>query len=233
MTPMLRRENELILRRALVASAIAHGLLLWGAPPHPGPPEGARPLAVRLVQEALPPRVPAETSTLPVMRKAVPVQETLKPVRSKTDAREIGPAPTLRAAETAPAVYTAAVTPAETARVTPESEAVAQPTARPPEPDQDTVKELRLALARELRGQHPYPALARERGWTGTVEVVLVYAPGTTFPAVSLGRSSGHAILDRQAMDTVAKAAARVSLPQRLRGDALTVAVPVNYSLEQ
>lgn len=85
---------------------------------------------------------------------------------------------------------------------------MAQSPARPPEPDQDTVKELRLALARELRGQHPYPALARERGWTGTVEVVLV-APGTTFPAVSLGRSSGHAILDRQAMDTVAKAAAR------------------------
>jgi protein TonB len=167
------------------------------------------------------------------MQKAVLVQETRKPVQSKTDARKIGPAPTLRAMETAPAVSTAAGPPAETASVAPKSEAVAQPSARPPEPDQDAVKELRLALARELRGQHPYPALARERGWTGTVEVVLVYAQGTTFPAVSLGRSSGHAILDRQAMDTVTKAAARVSLPQRLRGDALTVAVPVNYSLEQ
>ncbi len=158
------------------------------------------------------------------MRKTVP---------SKTDPREMRPAPTLQATEAAAAVSTAAVPPAETANAAPKSEAVAQSPARPPEPDQDTVKELRLALARELRGQHPYPALARERGWTGTVEVVLVYAPGTTFPAVSLGRSSGHAILDRQAMDTVAKAAARVSLPQRLRGEALTVAVPVNYSLEQ
>ncbi len=104
--------------------------------------------------------------------------------------------------------------------------------SRAPEEPPDALRLLRLNLAREARRHRNYPLIARERGWTGTAEVILEYGSRDEAPQVSLGRSSGHAILDRAALETLARAAAAAGLPEGLRGRSLRIAVPVAYSLE-
>lgn len=49
----------------------------------------------------------------------------------------------------------------------------------------------------------PYPPLARRRGQTGTVEVEVLVSPHGRAEEIRLARGSGHALLDRTALETV------------------------------
>lgn len=95
----------------------------------------------------------------------------------------------------------------------------------------DGLREYRLALAREARRLKRYPLLAREKGWEGTVQVTAVFA-GALQPAVTLSQSSGHPVLDEQALAMITRAVQVAELPESLRGRSFRVLVPVQFSLD-
>lgn len=93
------------------------------------------------------------------------------------------------------------------------------------------VKEYRLNIARSARQFKKYPQLARESGWEGTVLVFILFSPMATNPVVSLGQSSGHAILDEQALEMAGRAVELAPLPDGVRGKEAKISLPVEYRL--
>ena len=62
------------------------------------------------------------------------------------------------------------------------------------------------SLTAWLRAHARYPALARIRGWQGVVKIRLQQGAGQGGTAVSIAASSGHELLDRQALALVKQA---------------------------
>lgn len=143
--------------------------------------------------------------------------------------------------------------PARSARVAPTEAAVSPPTAAGssveapadqvaspssvPLPARDGVsandlRDYRLSLAIAARRFKRYPPLARERGWEGTVELVLAVNAHRPEPDIALVRSSGFAALDQQAQDMLVQAARTTMLPASLKGRTFRVLLPVQFSLE-
>lgn len=89
----------------------------------------------------------------------------------------------------------------------------------------------RLNLARSARQFKTYPSLARENGWEGVVVVSIVIPIGLSLPTVSIGRSSGHAVLDRQALEMVEQAVNLAVVPDDVLGRGMNISLPVEYRL--
>jgi len=89
----------------------------------------------------------------------------------------------------------------------------------------------RLSVARTARQFKAYPSIARENGWEGVVDVSVTVPVGLGNPIVSLGHSSGHGILDRQALEMVEQAVSLAVLPAGMRGRSMTISLPVEYRL--
>ncbi len=76
-----------------------------------------------------------------------------------------------------------------------------------------------------------YPAIAQEMGLEGTVVVRVVVRPdGTLAAAPTVDASSGHEVLDDEALRIVARAAPFA--PPIGHGGPLTLRVPVRFHLE-
>lgn len=82
------------------------------------------------------------------------------------------------------------------------------------------------------RHQH-YPRLARLRGWQGQVHLRLHLARQGALLNVEITKSSGHEVLDQQALEIVKRASPLPLPPEGLRADKFTVDVPVTFRLEQ
>jgi len=96
----------------------------------------------------------------------------------------------------------------------------------------DGLRQYRIDLAGAARRFRVYPAVARSRGWEGVVEVMVSIVPGGE-PSVRLVRSSGHAVLDEQALLMLSRAVSQTPLPDSLRGRSFTVPLPIRFSLEE
>jgi protein TonB len=96
----------------------------------------------------------------------------------------------------------------------------------------DEMRQYRLDLATAMRRFKRYPALARDRGWEGTVGVALSVNSRSTVQDVVLAQSSGRSVLDEQAVEMVAQAARVTRLPEGLKGRSFKVLLPVKFSLE-
>lgn len=94
------------------------------------------------------------------------------------------------------------------------------------------MRQYRLSLAVAARRFKRYPALARERGWEGAVEIVLRGDALMPVPEVVLANSSGRGILDEQALEMVRRAAQVTMVPDGLRGREFRVSLPVRFSLD-
>jgi protein TonB len=97
----------------------------------------------------------------------------------------------------------------------------------------DSLREYRIELAGAARRFRNYPAIARMRGWEGVAEIVVSVNAGVPLPSLNLVRSSGHSVLDEQAMEMLTRAVAATPLPASLRGRSFTVAMPIRFSLEE
>lgn len=96
----------------------------------------------------------------------------------------------------------------------------------------DDVRQYRVSLASAARRFKRYPPLARERGWEGSADVSITLHARLPVPEVALTRSSGHRLLDDQAVDMVTQAVRSTELPEGLRGRDLRLVLPVRFSLE-
>jgi protein TonB len=90
-------------------------------------------------------------------------------------------------------------------------------------------KGLRRSVARQQR----YPGEAMDEGWTGVVEVeVRIARDGSLASDPVVRRSSGHAVLDREACRMVRAAAPFTALPAGLSVDVATIVLPIVFELE-
>lgn len=96
----------------------------------------------------------------------------------------------------------------------------------------DDLRQYRLALAIAARRFKRYPPLARERGWEGRVEVAVSVRAWLPAPQLSLLRSSGHAVLDEQAVWIIEQASAATALPDGLRSRDFRIVLPLEFTIE-
>ena len=219
---------------ALALSCVLHVLLLWPdasprAAQQPGQPltatlraaVGADRPAVA-APHASPVKASYETTT--VSRQAVVAMAEPVPLRRWTAPENTG------THESSGAGRAAAAEPHAYGSGPVNLEPVAQ-AGEPVRPDADGIRAYRIGLAREARAYRQYPSLARERGWTGTVEVRVDVSPDGLPRQILLARSSGHDILDREAVNMMSRAATAAVLPDSLRGRAFAVRLPVVFDI--
>lgn len=97
----------------------------------------------------------------------------------------------------------------------------------------DGLRQYRIELAGAARRFRHYPAVARSRGWEGVAEVVVSVNAGVPLPSVKLQGTSGHGLLDEQAVEMLTRAVATTPLPESLRGRSFSVPMPIRFSLEE
>jgi protein TonB len=206
-----------MLQRFLLVSALAHAALLVVVP-----------LAPREL-----PRLAAPELQLSIAAPAAEPQRRAseEPLQTPTAAATPAPAavtasePVRPVATAVPAMrHTAAQRPrrAPPSRATPATHAADSPPSH-----------LLALLRMRLQEYFVYPPLARKRGWQGDVRIdVRLEADGRIKP-LRVVRSSGHSVLDRDALDTLARLG---TLPQArglLGGHSYAFELPVSYRLTE
>jgi TonB family protein len=87
--------------------------------------------------------------------------------------------------------------------------------------------EIRSSILRDQR----YPAEALANAWEGTTQIALVIGVDGRLKAVRMVTSSGHAVLDAEAITKARAATALPSPPRFLRGREFTVSLPVVFRM--
>jgi len=197
-------------RYAVAVSVAAHAIVLFGAWPALREtlqePVASPPLVTRIVELATPEPAPPP----PEERKPRPRPETKKPEAPKPLPE---PTPAPAAAEPVPAEPPSAAS-APAASTAP----VAPPQADSRAVEAATASQYRMQLiAYAQRNKPPYPAIARENNWTGDVVLEIMLRPDGR-GELGLRRGSGHAVLDKLALDTYQQALRAVPVPPSLQG---------------
>lgn len=86
-------------------------------------------------------------------------------------------------------------------------------------------------LSQRANKHRTYPAIALRRGWQGRARIAVSFAVGGAVVGVNLDHSSGHDVLDAQAIEMVRKALSELPIEARLARRPLTVVVPVEFKL--
>lgn len=225
----VRAGERRALRAALLASVLLHALLLQALPGWREirqAPESA-PLVARvapLPESASRSLEPPAVRAAPPARSAVPVAgpkaaRPEEPMREAWMTRDAAQPSAAVASE--PSTSPVAETPPSAPRHT--ASAI----------DGGTLAQYRLAVISLAKGFNRYPRIAIENDWQGRVEVRVRVGSDGAIASVDLGRSSGHEILDRQALEMIGRAAPQVPLPPALRGREFAFDVPVIFSLRE
>jgi len=200
-------------------------------PPAPAP----QPAAPAPQPERVPPRVPerapaprpAQTKPLaapaPVAPKAAPSEP------AKTAPPEVVPAPSASDSSAQPATPVQAKAAPQAPGAASGAEAAAKSGN---EADTGTLEQYRLALIVAARRYKRYPAIAMEKGWQGRVEVRINIGANGMIASTSIKASSGHELLDNQALDMLKKGKTTVPIPPNLRGREFSIDIPVIFNLE-
>lgn len=207
------------LRSFVLGSLAVHGLLLvvWAS----SVPFGAEP------RVALSVRLEGDRETTPSTR----TERTQRPQAERTHTTA-SPAPvTARASgERETAVQERTVCGADgcqTARTAPTAVAAAE-TGNDDEIRARIQSRLRLDLARHF----DYPWLAQMRGWEGNVLLGVIVQASGRLDAIRVVHSSGFAVLDRSAVDSLRKVERIPEAVAWLHGRDLEMHLPVVYRLE-
>jgi len=243
--------QERVLLWCLLASVGLHALVLLGFSEGGAPAPAARSLSVltaSLAPVAKTPRAPrpqAQPGTVPAPEKRARALRPA-PVEPVAPLRPLQHKPAAEAAQSAPPAAEPAAPAAVAARTAPAAPNPAGPTApaqaggnaaaaaRPvSEADQGTLEQYRLALMAAAGHYKRYPAIAMEKGWQGRVDVRMVIGANGMLAGASVKASSGHVILDNQAVDMLRKGKTMVQIPASLRGREFSVDVPVIFKLDR
>jgi periplasmic protein TonB len=238
---------------ALAVSLALHLVLLATLPGFPQPVAARKrqALEVFLVAAAAPPRAVAEpepamlpepkTAPAPPQRSANAPTEPRRSVREPRprvrrrpiERRAAVPAPTREPLTREPTASTPVAPPAQ-----PVAPAVA--TARPPAPRPTALEREPSAQALVRYGQmvsellaryRQYPHVARLRGWEGSVALRIDVGPDGKLVGATLRRSSGHDVLDEEALK-MAKSVPRLPQPpEELHERPFAVDVDVVFEL--
>jgi protein TonB len=233
-------ENTLIW--AIIGSMLLHGLLAVVIPNiHLDPIKKPDILEIEFLEkpeaqaEALPEPIQTKPKTIEPKLQTKPEPKPLKtPTIVKNEATPYQPPPTNVAPQTEVIAVTAKPdTPSPIPPVP-----VASPAPPPPAaPNQAELDDARGRYGNTLWGaigkHKQYPKLAQMRGWQGEVIVELQLDGNGKLKSKKIIQSSGHDVLDRQALDMVEKAAPFPLPPETLRGNSFSIKVPIPFKLEE
>jgi protein TonB len=99
-------------------------------------------------------------------------------------------------------------------------------------PDPDLLAGYGHALSQAIGKHQRYPRIAQMRGWQGTATIALKFGSGHRLLAATVHKSSGHEVLDEQALEMVKDAHPLPNPPERLRNRDFTVLVPIVFRLK-
>jgi protein TonB len=115
----------------------------------------------------------------------------------------------------------------------PQTQASGPPETEAPVVTPGARKAVQASLEDELARHFHYPFLARRRGWEGKVVLRLRIDRRGHIDSTEVAESSGHGILDRAALEAVAKVALIPGAAERLGGLGLYLELPVIYRLSE
>jgi protein TonB len=250
MSAALHGEESRVFRYAVLASIALHGLMLFSFSMQDASRRAAltpAPLVARLVQPPPAPAVarpepaaPAPAAKPPPVAKPAPAAKPPPAAKAAPKAPSPAPAPP-PAASTPPAPPAPAPSePAPPAAPAPQSAPsapaapAAPPAAAPARPgtevDADSVGRFRLQVIEAAGRFKRYPRSAMDNNWEGRADVRVTFGADGRRSSIVVVRSSGHEILDKQALDTVTKAF--VPVPPALRGKEFAFEIPVIFNLK-
>lgn len=197
-------------------------------------------LTVALV--ALPEPPPPPTPVAPEQEVVKPnVEPAIKP-QPKPISKPI-PAPSTE--PTPPVAEPPPSAPAEVIAVAPKPNMPPTPTVTVPPPvvqeppppiNQADYDDARSKYGNSLWGaiskHKKYPKIAAMRNWQGEAIVELELDGNGKLKSKKIIQSSGHEVLDKQALEMVEKALPFPAPPEALRGNNFTITVPVPFKLE-
>jgi protein TonB len=220
---------------AVAASFALHAAVASLVPPvETSVPPVARTLEVLVLPSPEAPPAIAEPApvakappTAPRPRPAAPRPSPI-PSLSPEPSRDAAPAPSREPLPVADAEAPARSGPAPTApTATPEAPPVAVAVSP------DLLAGYGSSISRLLARHREYPRVAAQRGWEGTVTMRLRVAPGGRLVDARVDGSSGHAVLDAQALAMVNRLGDLPPPPDSLREREFAVLVPVVFQLER
>lgn len=97
--------------------------------------------------------------------------------------------------------------------------------------DQQRRNHLQSLLRAAFEAEFVYPSLARRQGWQGRVQIALRVEADGRFSDLQVLRSSGHATLDHDALQTLQRIGQLAEARLWLEGRAMRVELPVIYRL--
>lgn len=212
---------------AVLASLVVHGLALGWLPGL----QQAQELMSRPLRVLLPAPVtePVAVPPAPIFPRELHKTDAPAPtpVLTRSAQASVADAPAVPVAPVAAPVATAepALAPAVL------QPAPSPPVSRPAVPDPAALAAYGRNLAGAVALHQRYPRLAQIRQWQGSTLLQLELAADGQLQSVRVLSSSGHEILDRQAIDMVRAAVPLPPLPASLAGRSLTVDVPVVFRL--
>jgi len=249
---MIDIRAERALQFALVASLILHALALFAVPGFGTPLRAPALPPLTAVLRSAPPApepqapaaAPAKEPVQEAVREAAP--DAARPVAGRPRERSakgaaVSPSPqptaaapprlTAPADASSPAIAAPAAEPAPAAVASAAPRASASPRAEPADPD--ALHGYKVQLAAYATKYKRYPSLALERGWEGIAEVRLTIGANGRIPEVAVAVSSGHELLDREAVEMVRKAAPITEITPPLRNRVFSVNLPIVFNIER
>lgn len=189
---------------------------------------------------------PARAAAVTPPPAPVPGPETLSdPAAATSQARATARAETVDTAEAATTTTAAAGDGGRDAR--PPRQADERPRAEPeqrraeveeagdgtaPIRSNATRSEIRDAIVARLAKYFRYPRLAQRRGWQGTVVLSVRILSDGRLSDIRVKQSSGRALLDRSATESLARVKRIPQLADRIGANGLALEIPVTYRLE-
>ena len=228
---------------AVLASIVFHAALLFGFAPRDASKRAAppAPIVARLAQPPAAEPAPAPVSSTPEAVQSPPVKPRAKSAPAKKPApktaRAEAPAPEPLPAPPPAPVIDAAPDPVPALPAAPPVVAQADPAPAPASPsveavDAGSLAQYRLQLISIARKYKRYPRVATDNNWEGGVVVRLVIGASGMISALSIKTSSGHEVLDQQALEMFKKATPLVQIPPALRGKEFAIELRAIYSLK-
>lgn len=218
--------------RALAISVLAHGILLAQGSLPAVDLHLAQPLSATLTALGLPAAAPQPTAAPGAARPQAPA-DVMARKTAAAPKPESPPAPRQESATAG-----AGTAPPATAKSAALAGAGAIDT-RAGEPEAggmevaDGMRAYRVALAGELRRFRRYPPRAVEAGISGTVELGMRVSAGGVAQSFQVKKSSGHRLLDEEALEMLRQAAPRTALPESLLGHAFSLSMPIEFDLKE
>jgi protein TonB len=217
-----------VLGYAVLASFLLHALLFLVLPAArefaaPVPPE-AEPLVARV--ERLEPPPAAAPAAVPEKRKPAPraPMRIVKPAPAPAPVAEpaaepapprpdpVVPAPQPSPAQPAPSAPASAPTPALDPRIR---------------------SDYALRISEAAERDKVYPRVAIDNNWQGAVGLVMAIGSDGRIASLRVTKSSGHRVLDDQALEMFARAKPRVRMPAALRGREFELELRAVFRLER